>query len=70
MAEVQTEQFDGSDCSGNDGASNRVLTLNNSGLTQQDGMLVYASGLALTLNSEYSVTHLTSKTQITFLNPM
>lgn len=42
--EVQTEQFDGSDCSGNDGASNRVLTLTNTGLTSQGGFSVTGTG--------------------------
>lgn len=68
--EVQTEQFDGSDCSGNDGASNRVLTLTNTTLTQQDGFSVFLAGLALALTSEYTVSHLSSSTQITFLNPV
>ncbi len=70
MVEVKTEQFDGSDCSGSEGASNRVLTLTNTYLTQQDGFLVHVSGLVLGLTSEYTVSHLTTGTQITFLNPV
>lgn len=70
MTEVQTEEYNGSDCSGNNGALNRVLTLSNTTLTQQDGFLVHVAGLALALTEEYTVSHLSSGTQITFLNPL
>ena len=68
MAKVTTETKTGSDCSGTNGASNRVLTLTNTGLTSQPGFLVYVSGLALSLDTEYTVNHQTTGTQITFLN--
>jgi len=58
----------GASCSGSDGDLNRVLTLSNTGLTRQSDLLVYASGLALTLNNEYTVSHLSASTTITFLN--
>ena len=64
------ETFSGSDCTGSSGASNRVLTLNNAGLTKQGGFLVYVSGLAVSLSSGYSVTHASSSTTITFLKPL
>ena len=65
-----TENKHGSDCSGSSGDSNRVLTLANTQLTVQAGFLVYASGLALSLSDEYTVSHLSASTQITFLNPL
>ena len=68
--EVQTENYTGADCSGSSGDSNRVLTLANTGTTTGNGFLVYASGLALALTTEYTVVHNSSSTEITFLNPM
>ena len=70
MANIGTFNGTGADCSGNSGDSNRVLTLSNTGLTQQNGMLVYVSGLALALSEEYTVSHKNSGTEITFLNPL
>ena len=67
---IQTFNGTGSDCSGNSGDSNRVLTLSNTKLTIQNGLLVYASGLALALITEYTVSHLSASTTITFLNPL
>ncbi len=58
----------GANASGSSGDSNRVITLENTGLTQQNGFLVYVSGLALALTTEYTVNHLSSSTEITFLN--
>lgn len=65
-----TESKLGSDCSGSNGAANRILTLSNTGKTFDGGFLVYASGLALALTTEYTVSHSSTNTQITFLNPM
>ena len=70
MVDVNTFNGTGSDCSGSSGGSNRVLTLSNTRLTQQAGLLVYASGLALALTTEYTVSHLAASTTITFLNPL
>ena len=67
---VETENYTGVDCSGNNGASNRVLTLANTTETTNSGFLVYASGLALSSSTEYSVDHNTTGTEITFLNGM
>lgn len=65
-----TEYFDGSDCTGSDGGSNRTLTLTNTTLTQQDGFMIYVSGLAISLTNDYTVSHLSTGTVITFLNPI
>lgn len=67
---TQTEYFLGSDCSGSSGDSNRVLTISNTGNTTSNSFLVYASGLALSLNVDYTVNHKSSGTEITFLNPL
>lgn len=67
---VETENYTGVDCSGSNGASNRVLTLTNTTETTNAGFLVYASGLALSSSTEYSVVHNITGTQITFLNGM
>ncbi len=37
---VNTKYFDGSDCSGSDGDANRILTLANTQMTQDEGLLV------------------------------
>lgn len=65
---LQTENKNGSDCSGNNGETNRVLTLSNTGLTQSSGFLVYVNGLAQTENVGYTVNHLSSSTTVTFLD--
>ena len=65
---TKTYNGTGADCSGNSGDKNRVLTLPNINMTQQDGMLVYVSGLALALNIEYTVEHKENGTKITFIN--
>lgn len=70
MANPGTFNGLGSSCSGSSRESNRVLTLSNTGLTRQSGFLVYASGLALGLTTEYTVSHKSSSTEITFLNPL
>jgi len=65
-----TDNKTGADCSGNDGDSNRVLILDNTQITTGAGFLVYASGLALGLSTEYTVVHNSENSQITFLNRM
>lgn len=70
MIDITTETTTGASCSGSSGDSNRVLTLSNTGETSQPGFLVYASGLALALTSEYTVVHNSTGSQITFLNGM
>lgn len=70
MARITTETKTGADCSGSSGDSNRVLTLSNTGLTLQNGLLVYASGLALSVATEYTISHNSSSSTITFLNGM
>jgi len=66
--EINTFNGTGADCSGASGDSDRVLILPNTATTQQDGFLVYASGLPLGLSTEYTVVHKSTLTEITFLN--
>lgn len=65
---VTTENYTGADCSGTSGQANRVLTLSNIGITRQDGLLIYVSGLALSLTSEYTISHNSTSSEITFVN--
>ena len=68
MLKLATFNGTGADCSGSSREKNRVLTLSNTGITSQAGFLVYASGLALGLITEYTVSHKSASTEITFLN--
>ena len=70
MVETITENYTGANCNGSSGGSNRVLTLANTDKTVQAGFLVFASGLALSLTSEYTVTHNSTGSTIVFLNPL
>jgi len=65
---MPVEYANGSSASGVNGATNRVLTLANTSLTVQNDFYVYVSGLLLALTDEYTVTHSTSGSQVTFLN--
>lgn len=67
--EIKTENFTGSNCTGNSGEANRVLTLSNTSLTNDDAFIVFVSGLAVS-SDKYSVEHKTSGTEITFLKPL
>jgi len=67
---VRTEEFTGADLTGSSGDLSRTLTLTNTGLTSQNGFLVYVSGLALALTSEYTVSHLSASTVVTFVGPV
>jgi len=59
------EDRTGSECTGNSGETNRVLTLNNTELTESENFEVYVSGL-LVSTSDYNVTHNDSSSTITF----
>jgi len=58
----------GSDCTGNDGDKNRVLVLDNTKLSSQEQVVV--NGLTLHITADYTITHKSSNTEITFLNKM
>ena len=66
----KTQNSTGVDCTGSSGDANRVLTLDNTSLTVSSGLLVYASGLALAVTSEYTITHNDTDSTITFVNPL
>jgi len=61
-----TENKRGSDCSGNSGDKNRVLTLSNTYLSQKE--LVSVDGRILTVGKDYTISHKISGTTITFLD--
>jgi hypothetical protein len=63
-----TESKRGSDCSGSDGAANRVLTLSNIKVTLAGGFSVFVNGVNLVPTTEYTVVHNDSASTITFLN--
>ena len=63
-----TSYFTGTDASGSTGAKNRVITLDNTELTVQGGFEVFASGIAQSLFTDYTVVHNTTGSLITFLN--
>ena len=67
---IITETTSGGNCTGTDGASNRVLTLSNTTLTNGSIFLVMAGGLALRIGSEFTANHLSSSSTITFLNSL
>ncbi len=66
MLQIQTENKLGSDCSGTDGTANRVLTLSNTYLTINNGLVVSLGGFVLD-PSIYSITNLATNSTITFL---
>ena len=67
---IKNERFTGSDATGSSGNTNRVITLSNTSLTSQNGFLVFVSGLSLSLTTEYTVSHLSASTTVTFVNAL
>ena len=63
-----SEDKRGSDCSGSSGATNRVLTLTNTQLTFANEFRVFVNGLLLVLDIDYTISHLSASSTITFLN--
>lgn len=60
----QCETFAGSDCSGSDGAVNRVLTLSNTSTSANE--LVTVDGMVYRITDDYTVSHLAADTTVTF----
>ena len=65
---ITTEQYTGSDCTGNDGEANRTLTLLNINKTNDSDFIVVVNNSFLHLSVDYTVVHNTTGTIITFLN--
>lgn len=63
-----SESFDGNNCTGNEGATNRTLTLNNSRLTLDNQLKVYVDGFFLHNTNDFTISHLSSNSTIIFLN--
>ena len=68
MAQLKKENYDGSDCTGSDGDSDRTLTISNKTTTSGNGFLVFVDGLSLALTEEYTVSHNVTSSVITFIN--
>ena len=66
MLQIITENKLGSDCSGIDGAANRVLTLSNTYITVNSGLVVSLGGFVQD-PSVYTISNLNSSSTITFL---
>ena len=58
----------GTNCSGSDGASNRILTLTNTSTSATE--LVVVERQVLTVAVDYTVSHKAASSTITFLNAM
>lgn len=67
---VRTERYLGSDATGSDGGTSRVLTIANIALTSNASFNVSVQGLDLALTTDYTVSHATTGTIITFVNSL
>jgi len=65
---IKQEEYLGSNLTGINGDSNRVLTLTNSALSSREK--IYLDGLRLKLNIQYSISHLSNNSTATFLIPI
>jgi len=63
-----TEYFLGSSASGSSGDSSRIITLNNAFITMRES--VYADGLRLINQTQYTVSHQSTSSTVTLLNPV
>ncbi len=61
----KTYNATGSSCTGLDGATNRVLTIDNAALSSNEG--VYFNGQRLSITVDYTVNHIAASSTITFL---
>ena len=61
----QSEYKLGSNCSGSDGAANRVLTLANTSTSSEER--VYLDGVRLKQTTDYTPNHLSASSTITFI---
>ena len=59
----------GSDCSGSDGGTSRVLTLANTASSNMGAELVIVNGVFLH-SADYTASHLAASSTITFTNPV
>lgn len=66
----KTEYYTGADCTGSNGDAERTLTISNTGTTTDNGFLVNVSGLTLSITSEFTVSHKSTNTVITFANKL
>jgi hypothetical protein len=67
MTNPTNENYLGVSCSGLDGATGRVLTLANTQLTVSNGFEVFLNGVFLTPTTQYTASHLTASSTVTFV---
>lgn len=67
---MTTENYGGTNCTGVDGAINRTLTLSNTDTTIDDGLEIFVNGLFLHPLIDFTISHLSASSMITFLNAM
>lgn len=67
MTNPTNENYLGSALSGIDGATGRILTLANTSLTVSNGLEVFVNGVFQTITTNFTVSHLTSSSTITFV---
>ena len=65
---MTTENYTGINCTGNEGETNRTLTIGNTLETSNDNFEVFVNNSFLHLSIDYTVNHNESGTVITFLN--
>lgn len=65
-----TESYTGTNCSGTNGGTSRILTLANTNLTVDGGLIVIVSNATLHPTTDFTISHLSSGSTITFLNAM
>lgn len=67
---MKTENYNGSDATGNSGETSRVLTLLNTRSTRDDGLLIVVDTFVLHPSIDFTISHKISSSQVTFLNPL
>lgn len=67
---IRTTRHNGSDATGSSGGTSRVLTIANLGLTSDDNFNVSVQGLDIALTTDYTVSHSSTNTTITFVNAL
>jgi len=65
---TNTEIYTGSDCTGSSGNANRTLTLSNTRITVDGGLDIIVSGLSLHPTDDFTISHQSSSSIITFVN--
>jgi len=65
-----TESYTGANCTGSSGDTNRVLTLSNTRTTIGNGLIVIVANNALHPTTDFTVSHKSASSTITFVNSL